>query len=279
MNDNQIDQSIANIFIELLATHLQFPERPWLCLGTDNSRAYNPIAGKYYCNINPFILSDAMMDNGYLKNEWATCRQIKSMNGKILNGENPTTILRFISSTRTHQVFNLHAQTIGLPEEVYAVNYKAKLSDNEKDKVAEELIKSCGATIFEKLGNDAFYGDRYNVITIPLHEKFHRKADPYHSLCLHELGLWTGGKDYLKRPHRKDGLDFTCKEHFIAELIAAITCAHLGFEKTITINSERIQNWITLLKSNPKSIRSILSNAQKGADFIFKGQKLLEAIR
>ncbi len=279
MSNDRIYPTVTNLFIDMLETHLQFPERPWICLGVDNSRAYNPLTGKHFRNVNPFLLSYAMMEKGYLKNEWATRKQINFANGKVRDGEMPATVLPFISSAKTHQVFNLHAQTKNLPKELYTLNSKTELSDTEKDITTETLIKSSGATIFEKIGNDAFYGDKYNFITIPIREEFHRKADPYHSLCLHELGLWTGGKDYLKRPHRKDGLNFTNKEHLIAELITAICCAHLGFEKTITLNTDHIQRWIELLKSNPKIITFIAADAQKGADFIFKGQELLEAIR
>ncbi len=268
MTTDQIYRDVSNIFIDILQTHISFPERPWICLGADNDRAYNPISGKFFRNVNPFLLSFAMMEKDYLKNEWATQKQIELMSGKVREGEKPVTILPFISSARIYQVFNLYAQTESLPENFYKLNPKAELSDVEKDEVTEALIKSSGATVFEAKRHDAFYWDNYDCITIPILKEFHKRDHSYHNICLHVLGLWTGGKDHLNRRGRIAGNGYIDKEHLTAEFISAMICSHLGFEKMITTNTKHIQNWITLLKSDPKSIVNIAAAAQKGADFI-----------
>lgn len=273
MTTHQIYQDATNAVIELLETHLTNFERPWISLGVDNGLARNPITGKNYRNINPFLLSCEMMNKAYLKNEWATANQIKSMKGVVRKGEIPTIILPFLSSSKIHHVFNLHAQTENLPETYYALEPIPEISDFKKDVAVEGLIKSTEATIFEKEGSDAFYADRYDFITIPIREQFRIKTEAYHNVCLHEFGLWTGGKMRLNRKSKVDNGVADPIEHLTAELISAFCCANLGFSKTITSNTEHIKAWIALLKNDPKAIISAAASAQKGADLILENHR------
>ncbi len=309
MNTQQIYQDVTDTIIELLEDQLLTYDRPWICMGVDNDHARNPSTGKYYRGINQFLLSFKMMKKGYLKNQWATFKQIKSMNGNVQKGQKSTPIIFYKStyldknkkyySTDTiqtvsqeqikaleiqnipiikiYRVFNLQAQTENLPEEFYHIEPSDELQDFEKDEAAEALIKSTGATIIERDSNDAYYDRLKDHIVLPLREQFKGVTENYYSVTLHELGHWTGGKKRLNREFGQHfGDSVYAKEELVAELISAYCCAHLGFSKIITSNAAYIKSWLSVLKSDPKAVITAAAAAQKGADLILEPSAKLE---
>ncbi len=309
MNTDQIYQNVTDTIIELLEDHLLTYDRPWIGMGVDNDYARNPSTGKYYRGINQFLLSFMMMKKGFLKNQWATFKQIKSMNGKVRKGEKSTPVIFYktayvdkdkkyytpetinnmsqaqfktldiqaIPILKLYRVFNLQAQTDSLPEEYYDVQPVGELQDFEKDERAETLIKSTGAMIIEREGNDAYYDRVKDHIVLPLRGQFKGVAENYYSVTLHELGHWTGGTKRLNREFGQRFGDATyAKEELVAELISAFACAHLGFSKTITQNAAYIKSWLAVLKSDPKAVITAATAAQKGADLILAHSSELE---
>ena len=304
MNTYQIYQNVTNTIIELLEDHMLTYDCPWICMGIDNDHARNPSTGQYYRGINQFLLSYKMMKKGYLKNQWATFKQIKSMDGNVIKGEKSTPIIFYktafidknkkyyakdkfdqmpiatinaldiqaIPILKLYRVFNLQSQTENLDPEYYDVKPIGELQDFEKDERAETLIKSTGATIIEREGNDAYFDRRNDNIVLPLRGQFKGVAENYYSVALHELGHWTGGKKRMNREFGFFGDTTYAKEELVAELISAFACAHLGFSKTITRNASYIKSWLAVLKSDPKAVISAAALAQKGADLILNNQ-------
>ena len=304
MNTHEIYQEVTNAIIELLEGHQQNFDRPWICLGVDNDHARNPSSGNYYRGINQFLLSIKMMKKGYLKNQWATFKQIKSMDGNVLKGEKSTPIIFYKSTyldknnkyyssetiqtvskeqlnqlgiqnipmVKIYRVFNLQAQTENLNPEFYTVEPLGELQDFDKDEAAENLIESTGATITEQEGNDAYYDPNNDVIVLPNRNQFKGVKENYYAVSLHELGHWTGGSSRLNREFGQFGDDAYAKEELIAELISAFCCAHLGFTKTISNNAAYIRSWLAVLKSDNKAVISAAAAAQNGADLILDHQ-------
>lgn len=311
MKTHEIYQHVTQTIIELLESHLEQWNKPWISLGVDNQPANNPTSSQpYYRGINQFLLSFQMMQKGFLKNQWATYAQIKSMNGNVIKGEKSTPVIFYktafidknkqyykpeiiknmnfssqqekgiqsIPVLKLYRVFNLANQTEGLDEAFYDVEpIEELLTEFDKNESAENLIKDTGATIHYKKSNRAFYDWSTDSITLPLREQFKGETEPFYSTALHELGHWTGHKSRLNREFGKSFGDAQyAKEELIAELTSAFCCAHLGFTKTINKNAQYVKHWLSILKQDNKAIVQASAQAQKASDFIIGGAKCAE---
>lgn len=309
MNSHEIYQMVTDTIIELLEQHQKGWNKPWISLGTDNDYARNPTTEKYYRGINQFLLGFSMMKKGYLKNQWATFKQIKSQKGSVLKGEKSTPVIFYktayiddkkkyykpdvvkkmnfnqmqslgintIPVLKLYRVFNIASQTEGLDESFYTHDVEEELQSFEKDESAENLIKETGATIIEKESNRAFYDIAQDHIVLPNRNQFKGEKEPFYATALHELGHWTGHKSRLNREFGKSFGDSNyAKEELVAELTSAFCCAHLGFSKTITNNAEYLRNWLSILKQDSKAIVKASAQAQKASDYIIGGAECAE---
>lgn len=311
MKTHEIYEHVTNTIIELLQSHLENWDRPWITLGVDNEPANNPSSSQpYYRGINQFLLSFQMMQKGFLKNQWATYAQIKSMNGHVIKGEKSTPVIFYktafidknkkyykpdaiknmnvkaqiekgiesIPVLKLYRVFNIAGQTEGLEDHFYDVEpTQEELTEFEKDESAENLIIETGATIHYKKSNRAYYDCATDSITLPLREQFRGETEPFYSTALHELGHWTGHKSRLNREFGKSfGDPQYAKEELIAELTSAYCSAHLGFSKTISKNAQYIQHWLSILKQDHKAIVQASALAQKASDYIIGGAECAE---
>ena len=302
MNTNAIYQAVTDTIIELLESHQQDWNKPWIAFGQDNDLA-RTTNGKYYRGINQFLLSFTLMNKGFFKNVWLTYNQAKSMGGHIKKGEKSSLIvfykrayinaqkkyvppeqieamskaqmkdsgIKSIPVLKLYRVFNV-AQTEGLEADFYDVLPQEPLQDFDRDERAEALIRSTGADIEIIESNQAFYDRANDRIRLPLREQFKGEAEPFYATALHELGHWTGHPSRLDR--LKDGsfgdAEYA-KEELVAELCSAFCCAALGFSKTITNNSAYIRSWLGVLKADNRAVVRAAKQAEKAADFILKG--------
>ena len=302
MKTNEIYKTVTDKIINLLESHQENWQRPWIMFGQDNDFARNPKTGKYYRGINQFLLSLSMQDRQYLKNTWMTFKQIKDKNGHVLKGEKSTPIIFYKSSylddnkkyvasssyenmtpdqqskiskipiLKLYRVFNISSQTEGLDESYYEAPEIEPLQDFEKDERAEEIILTTGIEVEIVKGNTCYYDRVADKVRIPLREQFKGQAEPYYSAVFHELAHATGAPSRLDRKKGKvfGDADYV-KEELVAELSAAFVCAALGFSKNITNNAAYIKNWLGVLKQDEKAIIKAANQAQKAADYILKG--------
>ena len=309
MRSNEIYEHVTNTIIDLLESHLEKWDKPWISLGVDNQPANNPASSQpYYRGINQFLLSFQMNQKGFLKNQWATFSQIKNMNGNVMKGEKSTPVIFYktafidknkkyhkpdqvklmninvqmekgietVPVLKLYRVFNLAGQTEGLEDDFYNVKpIEEELTDFSKDQSAEKIIKDTGAIIHFKKSNRAFYDIASDTITLPLREQFKGKSEPFYATAFHELGHWTGSR--LNRQFGKRFGDIQyAKEELIAELTSAYCCAHLGFTKTINNNATYIKQWLGILKQDNKAIIKASAQAQKASDYILGGAECAE---
>ena len=310
MQTNDIYQTVTDTIIELLETHQEGWNRPWIAFGQDNDFARNASTGKYYRGINQFLLSFTLIDREFLKNTWLTFNQVKEMGGSVLKGEKSSPIVFYktayiedgkkyvpaekvnamnpaqmeqagivsVPVLKLYRVFNT-VQTEGLEPGFYEATAQEPLQDFQKDERAEELIRSTGATIEITKSNRAYYDGGADKIRLPLREQFRGESEPFYSTSLHELGHWTGHPTRLDRQKgRVFGDSDYAKEELVAELSSAFCCAALGFSKTITSNAAYIKNWLGVLKADNKAVVRAANHAQRAADFILeKSQYTLSA--
>lgn len=303
MHTNEIYQNVTTTITELLQSHLEDWNKPWIAIGQDNDYARNPSTGLYYRGINQFLLSFSLMKKEYLNNVWMTFKQIKDRDGQVLKGEKSTPVIFYktawidknkkyykpetvkamgvarmaelavgpIPVLKLYRVFNV-AQTSGLDDEFYTFEATEELQELEKDDLAEKLIQSTGADVEVRESNRAYYDRAADKIVLPLREQFKGQAEPFYSTALHELGHWTGHESRLARTFGKAFGDTEyAKEELVAELTSAFCCAHLGFSKTITNNASYIKHWLGIMKEDHKAIVHASAQAQKAADYIIEG--------
>lgn len=302
MKTNEIYKAVTDKIIKLLESHQENWQRPWIMFGQDNDFGRNPKTGKYYRGINQFLLSLSMQERQYLRNEWMTFKQIKDKGGHVLKGEKSLPIIFYKSSylddnkkyvsasayenmtpdqqsainkipiLKLYRVFNVSAQTDGLDESYYEAPEIEPLQEFEKDKRAEEVIRTTGIEVEIIKGNTCYYDRTADKVRTPLPEQFKGQKEPYYSAVFHELVHATGA---VSRLDRKKGKTFGdadyAKEELVAELGAAFVCAALGFSANITNNAAYIKNWLGVLKQDEKAIIRASNQAQKAADYILKG--------
>jgi len=120
-------------------------------------------------------------------------------------------------------------------------------------------------------GNSAFYSPSHDKISMPAMAAFN-DADAYHATLLHESVHATGHKSRLDRDFTKAkrfGDEAYAFEELIAELGAAMLCAHVGINGQGLDNQHvaYIGNWLKVLKNDKKAILTAAAKAQQALDF------------
>ena len=97
-----------------------------------------------------------------------------------------------------------------------------------------------------------------------------KSTDGYYSILFHELTHWTGHESRLDRKlHNSFGSADYAFEELIAELGAALCCAHTGVStEPREDHAAYIQRWLKGLKDRPESVWQAFSHAQKALDHL-----------
>jgi antirestriction protein ArdC len=97
---------------------------------------------------------------------------------------------------------------------------------------------------------------------------------PYNDNSFHEPDHWTGHESGLNRSLKHVfGSDEYAKEELIAELSSAFLCAHLGFSLGITNKAAYIQDWVRVLKADPRYLLKVLHLAENVVELILSSIK------
>lgn len=131
----------------------------------------------------------------------------------------------------------------------------------------------------EKQSNDAYYTPNPDVIVIPNKSQFKKGLDQdsiykdgmaYYATMLHEMAHSTGSPIRLNRNMSgKFGNPTYAKEELVAELTAAMVGNSMGFDKRILDNNAiYLDNWIGVLRKEPKFIVSVMADVNKAASMI-----------
>lgn len=131
----------------------------------------------------------------------------------------------------------------------------------------------------EKQSNDAYYTPNPDVIVVPNKSQFKKGLDQdsiykdgmaYYATMLHEMAHSTGSPTRLNRSMSgKFGNPTYAKEELVAELTAAMVGNSMGFDKHILDNNAiYLDNWIGVLKKEPKFIVSVMADVNKAASMI-----------
>ena len=279
MNSKQsIAQTITDNVIKSLESGVAPWVKPWHNRGVD--APYNPIAKRYYNGINFVQLSMMPASTDY----WVTYKQAQSVGAQVRKGAVGVPVVYFSPLEVTDKVTGdskkipmLKHYTVFNADQVDGLELPAPAERN-----MNETIQSCEAFITAQRariqfgGNRAFYTRGDDYIQLPELDQFKSSHD-YYATVLHELTHWTGHESRLNREFGKRfGDQAYAFEELVAELGSAMLCAHLKLDGQLQ-HASYIENWLKVLKDDPKNILKASALAQKVLDYTIKSEEGEEA--
>jgi len=251
--------------------------------GAEFGMPRNAVTGRRYAGINVLIL-------GFTGQYWATYNQWQSKGCQVRKGEKATHIVLFkplevkdkqtgdqkvIPFMKSFCVFSANQVDGEFAEKITGAKQDA-VDETEIIAAADEWVTASGAEINHSRGASAYYRPSTDSIHMPNREVFadtgtSNATQTYYSTLLHELGHWTGHKDRLARIKLTNsfGNEGYAFEELIAELASAFQCALLNISVTPREDHAKyLNNWIRVLKDNPRAIFKAAAAAEKAVQFI-----------
>lgn len=173
---------------------------------------------------------------------------------------------------RYSKVYNVNqCEGLTLPKHCGESEKKYIESLSEPQKVFDEYVKKSGVKL--DLGNPS-YSPSKDIIRLPEIHDFKTPED-YYSTAFHEAVHSTGHSSRLHRFTEKKpnqfGSETYSKEELVAELGASFLCHQTKIDAPVFENNvSYIQNWLKVLKDNPKMVVFASSKAQKAVDYVLK---------
>lgn len=276
---------IAQIITDRIIAELEQGVAPWVKPWSATRDApqgglpYNPVSRTLYRGMNHVWLS--MMPSA--SQQWVTFKQALSIGGCVRKGEKGTPVVYWSASqrtvegddgeTRTQSSFILRHYTVFSIEQCDGLTLPAAPApaagpDWSSIEAAESMIGRLSlAGGLAHGGDSAFYAPSRDSITLPARSAFRSQAD-YYATMLHEAIHATGHKTRLDRltPARfaSEGYAF---EELVAELGAAMLCAHCGIDGQLQ-HASYIDGWLRALKGDKRLILTAAAKAQAALDWL-----------
>jgi antirestriction protein ArdC len=249
--------------------------KPWSGIG-GGAMPRNAVTRRAYSGANVTLLWLASDAGNYTSNRWLTYKQAQEAGGNVKKGEKATMVVyastfekendkgqkNVIPFLKSFSVFALE-QCEGL--DAFLEKPKA-LNPDQRDADCDAFLLASGADIRHGEGR-AYYKNSEDFIMLPPFEAF-KSGTGYYETALHELVHWSG---HEKRCNRQFGKRFGDKayaaEELVAELGAAFMCAEFGYD-AVTQHAAYIQNWIDLIKDDPKAFITASSKASASVEYL-----------
>lgn len=256
---------------------------PWHRKGFNIGRPSNVKTNNTYNGINILALWLSSHINGYEHGLWGTFKQWSEKGAKIKKGEKSTIIVFYkdfvkegegdevthYSVAKASRVFNI-AQVEGFE----IPNQEPQIDRIDPIEFAEQFVIATRAKISIG-GTRAFYSPSSDSITMPDRHRFvgtdtSSPTEGFYSTLFHELTHWTGASHRLDREFGdRFGDNKYAMEELVAELGAAFLCSQLGISiQPREDHATYINNWLQVLKKDPKAIFTASSKASKASDYL-----------
>jgi antirestriction protein ArdC len=241
----------------------------------------NAATGRPYRGVNVPILWEAADRFGFPCHAWLTYRQANERGGQVRRGERGVQVvfMKRLEETedaetqdgserprltwRVYTVFNL-GQVEGLPEWLRSDAIAAVTHPPDGELTRFVLATKARVSIG---GDLACYFPRRDLIRMPPFAAFESPSS-YFATLLHELGHWTGHESRLNRDQSGAfGSVPYSREELVAELTSAFLCAQLGVHGELR-HAGYLQNWIQLLKDDPRAIFKAATQASRAAEYL-----------
>jgi antirestriction protein ArdC len=276
-------QDVANRIIAEMKKAVVPWVKPWSATAGRNEPA-NAVTNRPYSGANVVLLWMATDANGWTIPRFVTFKQALELGGSVRKGEHGTKVYfvkrlrvrdrkdngeveeREVPLLREYTVFSV-AQCDNLPARLRACEAKVRHHD-ERDATIDEFVAATKINIREGAGGDrAYYTTAGDFVATPRFTDF-KSADSFYATTFHELGHATGAKHRLDREFGKRFGDRAyAAEELVAELTSAFLCAEFDLDGELR-HAGYIENWIALLKDDPRAFFTAASKAQQAADFM-----------
>ena len=259
--------------------------KPWV--PGENCRPRNAVTGHHYQGINPIMLMAA----GYGDPRWIGFAQAKNKGASVRKGQKGTPILRVLPPrTKTDKdgaplldadgnertgppmVKVLHVWHVSQVDGLELPSLGETTPNTwEAIERAEAAIAGSGVPVDHDRGDRACYSPDADRIRLPERDQFSEALGYYHT-ALHELGHATGHTSRLSRHDASTwgafGTQKYAREELVAEITAVMAGAELGTGSTPQHGAAYVENWLLLLKNDPKEVVKAAAAAQKAANWI-----------
>jgi antirestriction protein ArdC len=141
-----------------------------------------------------------------------------------------------------------------------------ELPEHERDEQAEAFFAAIGATT--RWGEPkAAYSPSLDIIVMPERVAF-ISAESLYATWAHEHIHYSGHKSRLDRDLKsRFDQDSYAFEELVAEIGAAMTCAHLQIKGELR-HASYVEHWLKVLKQDSRAILSAASMASKATDYL-----------
>lgn len=272
-----IHKEVADKLIAMMEEHGTGWTKPW---AGDFMEPVSMSTGKPYQGINWMILSIAIWSHKYTSGQFATFNQWKTRGAQVRKGEKGTTVILYkpveITDKQTGEketVPLLRTFTVFNADQVDGYEPPAPVPagvDVRADTAADALAADAGARVLNQ-NNSAYYSPDGDYINMPPARLFN-SVEGYACTLLHELTHWTGHKARCDRDLKNTfGTGDYAAEELVAELGAAMLAGSLGISaEPRADHAQYLNNWIRLLKDNPKAIFTAAAKAQAAANWLYE---------
>ncbi|MHB8636737.1 MAG: ArdC family protein [Fimbriimonadaceae bacterium] len=244
----------------------------------------NGYSGRMYSGINVFLLSCSP----FRDHRWLTFSQARALGGYVRPEERNSLAVfwkrwevprerdsdakskRTIPILKHHPIFNIEQC-----EEVRVAPLEPVPPRNTDERIeaAQAMARAMpdGPEVDENC-RDAWYRPKEDMVGMPPFESF-ESADAFYAILFHEIAHATGHEKRLNRAGVMGAIQFGSEtyghEELVAEMSSAFICAELGLDNSLLTNSAAyIQNWLTVLRANPKAVVIAAAQAQRAANLI-----------
>jgi antirestriction protein ArdC len=263
---------------------------PWYTLadtGTPES-----VDGRRYRGTNALWLALVGADREWTSGMWATYLAWQRHGAQVRRGEKATPVLLWKPITskdrrrsddmtdetdpatgrrlvaRAYNVFA--AEQVDGGDELLARRSERLAGRDTPERIAaaDAYFAGFDVTVVEG-GNEACYLPGSDTIRIPTIDRF-QTAAAYYATRAHETVHATGHASRLARTFgQRFGDRAYAAEELVAELGAAMWCAHAGISATTRQDhAAYLAHWLDILRDDPRSLITIASKAQAAVDYI-----------
>lgn len=277
-------EAVTSKVLEMMETHGANWINPFARKG-QSLRPYNVASKKAYRGINIMLLGWSQ----YVSPVWGTYKQWNERGCQVRKGEKSTGIVfwQFVEKVddegkkqtipflRCYNVFNAE-QVEG---DVAAALLAEPTEEGGADVVAsaEDFFRRIPAKVKHSKEGRAYYSPALDYVHMPERSVFEdtptsTATECYYSTLAHELTHWTGHKSRLDREIKNSfGSEDYAREELVAEIGAALLCAHLEISATPRPDHAHYLNgWMRKLADHKREFVSAASAAAKAVEFIIQ---------
>ena len=285
-------ETVTNKVLEMMETHGTNWINPFARKGK-SLRPYNIASKKAYRGINTLLLGWS----NYASPVWGTYKQWNERGCQVRKGEKSTAIVfwQFVEKVdeegkkqtipflRNYNVFNAE-QVEG---DVAAALLVDTVEGDGADEVAaaEDFFRRIPAKVKHSKEGRAYYSPLGDFVHMPSKDVFEdtptsSATECYYSTLAHELTHWTGHKDRLDRiNHKAWGDEAYAREELVAEIGAALLCAHLEISASPRPDHAQYLNcWMRKLADHKREFVSAASAAAKAVEFLIEASEQEQAL-